>query len=170
MKSSKQQTPSPTAAASNSHSEAPPIAQKEKFGSWHRDDDFDKSKRLPIQPFYEDYDIPKSEAWIVWLSDDEFKVVDLRVYRIVRDKEHKFSRDWMQFITQQNLLIKDIGNCCSGWMQTPLSEVLIRLGFARGLWSRRVARQCLRELSKIREFKDEISRCDRFFEEFINDE
>lgn len=101
--------------------------------------------------------IPKANAWIVWLSDKNSKIIDLEVYE--QDPNNDIRREKVFNYVERhlkNIPYRDTGCVISDWYEWRLADLLFKFGWQYGFATRKAMMRALDALSRIDEFEDEI--------------
>lgn len=116
----------------------------------------------PQCPISGDLDgIPKKNAWIVFLTDEKNHIVDLEVYEMDRNNEYRCEKTLNYVVyklKEKKVPYLDFGNVYADWDQWTLSDILFKLGWQYGFYDQKIMIKCLRNLNKISEFKEELSK------------
>lgn len=115
-------------------------------------------KRMPLpncQP-----GIPKKNAWICWLCDENRSITDLQVYELDRNDPIRWKKtvDYVDRKTSEhNLIYRDCG-CVNfeDWDDWTISDILFKFGLQYGFYDRNTMIRCLENLATIEEFKKPI--------------
>lgn len=103
--------------------------------------------------------IPKKNAWIVWLSDENQYITDLQVYEldpILPHRWEKIVRHVNDRMTEKKTPYRDCGRVNSDWDEWDLSDVLFKFGMQYAFRDRNIMVKCMKRLATIEEFKDRI--------------
>jgi len=105
--------------------------------------------------------VPKSDAWIVWICDENTNIVDLQVYDLTLSIPHRREKI-LEFVNwrmrEQKAIYRDIGCVVSDWNDWTLADVIFKLSVQYGFKNRETAEKCLRRLGYVDEFKDAIDK------------
>jgi hypothetical protein len=113
-----------------------------------------KSKITELPPSGITSGTPKSNAWIIWIVDDEGLIIDLQVYEV--DKNIEYHREKVFDYVQSRMgktPYLDIGNCSSDWDEWTLEDILFKFGFQYGFKTRKIMIRSLERLSAIKEWE-----------------
>ena len=121
-------------------------------------------KRLP----YSDQSsrINKSDAWIVWLSDENQVITDLQVYDFQLASGPYRKEKIIEYVeyTMGKIPYRDCGCVNSDWHEWKLVDIYFKFGWQYGFYNNEIMIKCLRRLSYINEFREEIQGHLRFLE------
>lgn len=108
-------------------------------------------KKLPNHDFSQN--IKKSNAWIVWLTDENHVITDLQVYDFQRESGPYKQKKIVEYVDfhMKKTAYRDCGCVTSDWNEWRLIDVYFKLGWQYGFYSGKVMERCLRRLSNIDE-------------------
>ncbi len=113
-------------------------------------------RRLPATD--PNLDIKKSNAWIVWISDENGVITDLQVYDFQLEAG-PFRRDQIvDYVdcAMEKTPYSDCGCVNSDWDEWKLIDIYFKLGWQYGFYNNKVMIKCLKRLSRIDEFREGI--------------
>ncbi len=109
------------------------------------------------------HEIKKSDAWIVWITDENQNIIDLQVYNFLHDsyeEGHSYPRSKKipDYVNDKmgKTPYRDCGCVNSDWNEWTLQDVYFKLGIQYGFLTREIAVKCLKRLAYINEFRDNI--------------
>jgi hypothetical protein len=102
--------------------------------------------------------IKKSNAWIVWLCDENQYITDLQVYDFDLEsgpyRREKIT-EYVSYIMKITPY-RDCGCVNSDWDQWDITDVFFKFGFQNGFHDRKIMLKCLKRLACINEFRERI--------------
>jgi len=101
--------------------------------------------------------IPKENAWIVWLCDDDQMITDLQVYELDANLPYRWEKI-VGYVEEKmkGIHFRDCGRVNSDWNEWDLADILFKFGCQYGFKDRKIMVKCLERLATIKEFKEDI--------------
>lgn len=113
-------------------------------------------KVLPPKNFSDD--VAFENAWIVFLTNESLKIIDLQVYEADRSNINKFSHTIKSIDDElKYFLYFDFGNSLSDWKEWTLQDVLFKLSIQYQFIDYDTAVDSIKRLMSIDKFKSQIS-------------
>lgn len=121
-------------------------------------------KTLPFHDFSSK--INKSDAWIVWLSDENQYITDLQVYDFQLESGPYRRQKIVEYVDYEmkKTPYRDCGCVNSDWSDWRLIDIYFKLGIQYAFRDRNIMVKCLKRLACINEFREEITGHLRFLE------
>jgi hypothetical protein len=121
-----------------------------------------KALEIRLPPTDPSSRIKKSNAWIVWICDENSYIIDLQVYDLrldvcpyKREQIVNFIEAWSK--NQKPIIsYSDCGCLTKGWDEWKLQDIYFKFGIQYGFINRNIMIQSLKRFSCIEEFGENI--------------
>lgn len=125
-----------------------------KTGTWIRR--YATEKVLPPRNFSDD--VAFENAWIVFLTNESWKIIDLQVYEADRSDVKKFANTIKSIDNKlKDFLYFDFGNSLNDWKEWTFQDVLFKLSIQYQFIDYDTAVDSIKRLMAIDKFKPAIN-------------